>query len=165
MCGKSLGSLYIKRLSMICPNLNLPKGDNGMKRKPPKRRLKALKSKPVLAPNQHSYLAHLKSNQNKKHDSGYGQNERSRNAGKLGEFEQTLLLRKQMITEETQRLVARKNASIQFFLVICVTIAFFAYYSFSLYELFLKGDGRWIVGDIPAVRYFWKMVSHFVFQK
>ena len=131
----------------------------------PKQRLKALKAKPALAPNQHPYLARLKSNQKNKIDSDYDRNELGKDAGKLSELERYLSLRKQAIADETRQLVFRKNANIQFFLVICVAIAFFAYYSFSLYELFSKGDVRWIAGDIPAVRYFWKMVDHFVFRK
>lgn len=134
-------------------------------KKRPKRRLKSLKAKTVLAPNQHSHLARLKSEQNDKLESDYDLNELRGNAEKLSEIERYLSLRKQAITEETQRFVIRRNANIQFFLVICVAVAFFAYYSFSLYELFSKGDARWIVGDVPAVRYFWKMVDHFVLQK
>ncbi|MGH2498447.1 MAG: hypothetical protein ACRDIV_27450 [Ktedonobacteraceae bacterium] len=134
-------------------------------KKRPKRRLKATKARQLLAPTQHSYPAHFKQNQNNKIAPDPASNALGRNTGKLREVERYLSLRKQAIAEETQRFVIRRNANIQFFLVICVAIAFFAYYSFSLYELFSKGDVRWIVGDVPAVRYFWKMVDHFVFRK
>jgi len=130
-----------------------------------KRRPKASKANQLLAPNQHSYQAHFKQNQKSKIAPDSVSNESGKKAGKLREIEQYLSLSKQAIAEETQRFLIHRNANIQLFLVICVTIAFFAYYIFSLYELWSKGDARWILGDVPAGSCFWKMVNHFVFRK
>ncbi len=74
------------------------------------------------------------------------------------------LLFKQMNAEGNHDCIARRNANIQWFLVICVALVFIAWTGFGLYRVWINGDCSLLLGDAAPGTLFILMVRHFVLQ-
>lgn len=75
----------------------------------------------------------------------------------------------QTLQEETSQQIslieAKKDARIQSFLVISITLGAFGLLVFSLYAYSTTRNLVWPLGDILLIGYFWKITDHFIFRE
>ncbi len=129
------------------------------------KRLRGLKAKSMVAPNQHRKVTRFQDIQKKKVYSGYPPNELPFDAGKSKERERHLYLLQQVIASETSSFIAHRNADIEFLLVICVALVFLVFCGFTIYQFLLTGNLVWLGSNYPALRYFWRLIDHYIFRK